>query len=52
LREAISVLAIADHLIVVPEDGIRAMANAGVVATLLPNAAFYLNWDASHRRAR
>ncbi|HKT80891.1 MAG TPA: imidazolonepropionase, partial [Vicinamibacterales bacterium] len=32
----------ADHLIFVPEDGIRAMANAGVVATLLPNAAFYL----------
>ena len=32
----------ADHLIFVPEDGIRAMADAGVVATLLPNAAFYL----------
>ena len=32
----------ADHLIFVPEDGIRAMAEAGVVATLLPNAAFYL----------
>jgi imidazolonepropionase len=32
----------ADHLIFVPEDGIRAMAHAGVVATLLPNAAFYL----------
>lgn len=32
----------ADHLIFVPEDGIRAMAAAGVVATLLPNAAFYL----------
>jgi imidazolonepropionase len=32
----------ADHLIFVPEDGIRAMAGAGVVATLLPNAAFYL----------
>ena len=32
----------ADHLIFVPEDGIRAMAKAGVVATLLPNAAFYL----------
>ena len=32
----------ADHLIFVPDDGIRAMANAGVVATLLPNAAFYL----------
>jgi imidazolonepropionase len=32
----------ADHLIFVPEDGIRAMADAGVTATLLPNAAFYL----------
>ena len=32
----------ADHLIFVPDDGIPAMAGAGVVATLLPNAAFYL----------
>jgi imidazolonepropionase len=32
----------ADHLIFVPEDGIQAMRDAGVVATLLPNAAFYL----------
>ena len=32
----------ADHLVHVPPDGIRAMANAGVVATLLPTAAFYL----------
>lgn len=32
----------ADHLIFVPEDGIAAMARAGVVATLLPTAAFYL----------
>jgi len=32
----------ADHLIFVPDDGIRAMRDAGVVATLLPNAAFYL----------
>lgn len=32
----------ADHLIFVPPDGIRAMRDAGVVATLLPNAAFYL----------
>jgi imidazolonepropionase len=32
----------ADHLIFAPEEGIRAMAEAGVVATLLPNAAFYL----------
>jgi imidazolonepropionase len=32
----------ADHLIFAPEEGIRAMANAGVVATLLPCAAFYL----------
>jgi imidazolonepropionase len=32
----------ADHLIFVPPDGIAAMARAGVVATLLPNAAFYL----------
>lgn len=32
----------ADHLIFVPEEGIAAMANAGVVATLLPAAAFYL----------
>ncbi len=32
----------ADHLIFVPDDGIQALARAGVVATLLPNAAFYL----------
>jgi imidazolonepropionase len=32
----------ADHLIFVPEEGIGAMRRAGVVATLLPNAAFYL----------
>jgi imidazolonepropionase len=32
----------ADHLIFVPPDGIDAMAHAGVVATLLPCAAFYL----------
>ncbi len=32
----------ADHLIFAPADGIRAMAEAGVTATLLPNAAFYL----------
>jgi imidazolonepropionase len=32
----------ADHLIFVPEEGIQGMADAGVVATLLPNAAFYL----------
>lgn len=32
----------ADHLIFVPPEGIEAMARAGVVATLLPNAAFYL----------
>jgi imidazolonepropionase len=32
----------ADHLVFVNEDGIRAMANAGVTATLLPTAAFYL----------
>jgi imidazolonepropionase len=32
----------ADHLIFVPPDGIAAMARAGVVATLLPSAAFYL----------
>ena len=32
----------ADHLIFVPADGIRALREAGVVATLLPNAAFYL----------
>ncbi len=32
----------ADHLIFVPAEGIEAMAHAGVVATLLPNAAFYL----------
>jgi imidazolonepropionase len=32
----------ADHLIFVPSDGIAAMAKAGVVATLLPSAAFYL----------
>ena len=32
----------ADHLIFVPEAGIAAMAAAGVTATLLPNAAFFL----------
>lgn len=32
----------ADHLIFVPGDGIAAMAQAGVTATLLPAAAFYL----------
>ena len=32
----------ADHLIFVPADGIAAMAKTGVVATLLPSAAFYL----------
>jgi imidazolonepropionase len=32
----------ADHLIFVPPEGIAAMADAGVVATLLPAAAFYL----------
>ena len=32
----------ADHLVHVTADGIRALAGAGVVATLLPAAAFYL----------
>ena len=32
----------ADHLIFVPPEGIDAMRRAGVVATLLPSAAFYL----------
>jgi imidazolonepropionase len=32
----------ADHLIFVPAEGIAAMARAGVTATLLPNAAFFL----------
>ena len=32
----------ADHLIFIPEAGIAALGAAGVVATLLPNAAFYL----------
>ncbi len=32
----------ADHLIFVPPDGIAALSDTGVVATLLPNAAFYL----------
>ena len=32
----------ADHLIFVPEDGIRALRDGDVVATLLPIAAFYL----------
>jgi imidazolonepropionase len=32
----------ADHLIFVPDQGIRAMRAAGVVATLLPAAAFHL----------
>jgi imidazolonepropionase len=32
----------ADHLIFVPPENMAAMAQAGVTATLLPNAAFYL----------
>ena len=32
----------ADHLIFVPREGIAAMSSAGVTATLLPIAAFYL----------
>jgi imidazolonepropionase len=32
----------ADHLVFVDEAGIRALRDGGVVATLLPNAAFYL----------
>jgi imidazolonepropionase len=32
----------ADHLIFVEDEGVRALAGAGVVATLLPAAAFYL----------
>jgi imidazolonepropionase len=32
----------ADHLIFVPPDGIEAMSRAGVAATLLPSAAFFL----------
>jgi imidazolonepropionase len=32
----------ADHLLFVPPEGIDAMAHAGVTATLLPSAAFYL----------
>ena len=32
----------ADHLIFVPEEGVRRMADAAVVATLLPNASLYL----------
>jgi imidazolonepropionase len=32
----------ADHLLFAPPDGIEAMARAGVTATLLPCAAFYL----------
>lgn len=32
----------ADHLVYVQSEGIEAMARAGVTATLLPNAAFYL----------
>jgi imidazolonepropionase len=32
----------ADHLIFAPQDGIAAMSSAGVTATLLPIAAFYL----------
>ena len=32
----------ADHLVFVPAEGIEAMASSGVVATLLPIAAFYL----------
>lgn len=33
----------ADHLLRISEEGIDAMAAAGVVATLLPGTAFYLN---------
>jgi imidazolonepropionase len=32
----------ADHLVFVPPEGIAALASAGVVATLLPAASFYL----------
>ena len=32
----------ADHLLFVPKEGIAAMAKAGVTATLMPTAAFYL----------
>ncbi len=32
----------ADHLVHVPPEGVRALAAAGTVATLLPSAAFYL----------
>lgn len=32
----------ADHLIFVPDEGIRALRDANAAATLLPNAAFYL----------
>ena len=32
----------ADHLVHISADGIQALAGAGVVATLLPSAAFYL----------
>jgi imidazolonepropionase len=35
----------ADHLVFVPPDGIRAMAEANVTATLLPTAAFYLKLE-------
>ena len=40
----------ADHLIFVGDDGIDAMAGAGVVATLLPVASFYLKSAASRPR--
>lgn len=32
----------ADHLLMINDDGIRAMREAGVIATLLPGTAFYL----------
>jgi imidazolonepropionase len=35
----------ADHLVFVPPDGIRALAETGVAATLLPTAAFYLKLE-------
>jgi len=35
----------ADHLVFVPPEGIRAMADANVAATLLPIAAFYLKLE-------
>ncbi|SFS53730.1 imidazolonepropionase [Marininema halotolerans] len=41
----------ADHLLRASEEGIKAMANAGTVAVLLPGTAFFLMADSADARA-